>query len=262
MNKNEMYDEAVKIYEDMVDGDIFIEAAEDHDSNRRLFLSEDEEDYRHYPINNMSVIKPIDLFYKNSFFETIDSSKFESILNSLDCRLFQSIQEIIVVMNSDDERYFEESYGGWLLEESLGQLNKTKNVVVVNLIKIIEYYAEYEFIDDVDYLLNACFEGFYPVLCREVVITLIHELCHANLNDNLLPLEYMIFSKDDYDRINEDSEDSEDSRNNEDSEEDLVENYSRIFFNSNQYNLDWNFVNQSGIKSYILNNKDFMFSYE
>lgn len=252
MNKKEMYVNAVEAYRKMITDN---ESTDDsyecnfceydfcecefcecdtNEENKSLFSYCDGEEIVYYPVNNMEKIHPIELIRKNDFLNIVDINLLNSLLNFLDFRLFQHVQEIVFVMSPKDDLYLEEKHGIWVNSDFLGQSNFSSKVAIINVPNILSEAIDIVAIDD-------C-ETFHLTVCCEIIKTLIHELIHINSFEDILSNEHKIID------ISDDDSDNE--------VESKVEELTKNIFSDIEFTMNWRIILQSFIFNYLENHEE------
>lgn len=238
MDRNKMYNEAIKIYKNMVSdtgfGEGFFECDID-ENNKSLFSNFDGDEETYYPVNNMAKIKPIDLIRKNNFLNIVDTDLLNNVLNFLDFRLFQYVREIVFLISDDDDLYLEEEYGIWVNPEFLGQSNRLSKVAIINVRKILSAALNIESI-------NTDNKSFNLTVCCEIIKTLIHELVHINSFEDMLSKEHKVIYITDKD--------------DEDDEETKVEALTNDMFFNMEFSIDWRILSQDFTSKYQENHEN------
>lgn len=195
----------------------------------------DIEDGYTFPLNDISSLKPSNYFEASrldemesvckSIEDFVDLGKLNKILGVIKPEMFFTLSNIFVLKNEREISICEEYLGRELLEETLGQSTYDTNAIIINLFNILEGAKNVE--NDAEDLCNTVIYHFYT--------TLLHELGHVSLRNNLLNAQYspliaFLFEFDD--------------------EEDLVEWYAKSTFDYMDSKFD---VFEPFNKEYILN---------
>lgn len=183
MKKKEMFENGIALYR----SDDSLEELDSGINHRKLFW--DEETGDKYFLNDMSIMKPIELLYNKNLDKFFNMKKFEDFLDNIDFRLTQSINEIIVITGDEEISYLEHEYGRELLESTVGQAAIDEKFIVVNLRYIISSIPDGNINDYINNILY------------NFLTTLFHELAHINVSQDILPPEYNIVGDDNEDDV-------------------------------------------------------------
>lgn len=187
---------------------------------RYLFM--DIDDGYIFPLNNIDEISIAELFVDlnsgencnmTDINEFVNMKELEKIFKNINKKYFFFPSEILVLLNERDIYVAEEYLGRELLDGTLGQTTADTNSVVVNMVNIFDNAKNISY--DKEEFFKTCVKEFY--------ITLLHELGHISLRDNLLNNEYCPFN---------------DSVSNKNKEEDIVESYAELLFDKLDDSMD------------------------
>lgn len=139
----------------------------------------------------------------------------------MDKKLFLKINDIFIIKNNKDIKKIEKRFNRKFdTDNFLGFCTYDTNTILINLLNIINLLKKQ----------NLYIDQFIYGLAQEFIITLVHELAHSCLKDEILVNEYY-------------TPFSEDMLNNYNDEEELVEKYANIILNklNKKYNLEYIF---------------------
>ena len=175
----------------------------------------DDEGY-HFIINNMNKVQPKDFFSRNdkdehlnfikkAYTNLLDLNELNKILKNIDQKIFLSTNEILIINEENDMRFYEEHLGSEVLIDCLGQSCHWTSSIIINMANIFKKANE----------MNLNKEDFFNTVVYQFYITLLHELGHNSLRYNLLPESYSPLFELTF---------------NHDDEEDVVEEYAEYIF--------------------------------
>ena len=163
-----------------------LEEIEEIKNKKYLFV--DTLDGYTFPLNNIDEISIVDFFVDSNnsdckitnINQFVNLKELTNILKMIEPKFFFFLNEILVLLNEDDIYVVENYLSRELLDETVGQTTHDTNSIVINMIEIFKGVKKMDL--SKDKFFHTCVYQFY--------ITLLHELGHISLRDNLLNSEY------------------------------------------------------------------------
>lgn len=150
----------------------------------------DMEDGYTFPINDISSLQLRDYFnikdskemslVQQSIEDFVNIDELNKVLSLINNTVFFTVSNIIVVKNEYEVSVCEEYIGRELLENTVGQSTSDTNAIIINLHEMFNGVRELEENGD----------DFFNTMVYQFITTLLHELGHSSLRDNLLSSEY------------------------------------------------------------------------